>query len=56
MDRAHPGTRRLERLNENLGAAAVELTADDLRDIDAAAGVEIVGARYPEHLERMTNL
>ena len=52
-----PGTRRLERLEENLGAAAVELTAGDLRDLDAAAAeIEIRGGRYPEHLERMTNL
>jgi aryl-alcohol dehydrogenase-like predicted oxidoreductase len=52
-----PGTRRLERLDENIGAADVGLTADDLHDIDtAAAKIEVVGARYPEQLERMTNL
>jgi len=52
-----PGTRRPERLDENLGALAVELTADDLRDIAAAAAqITVQGARYPEHLERMTNL
>ena len=52
-----PGTRRLGRLEENLGAADVELTADDLRDIEeAVAGVDIHGARYPEDLERLTNL
>jgi aryl-alcohol dehydrogenase-like predicted oxidoreductase len=52
-----PGTRRLERLEENVAAADVELTADDLCEIeDAAAKIEIQGARYPEHLERMTNL
>ncbi|MEU4243494.1 aldo/keto reductase [Actinoplanes sp. NPDC026619] len=52
-----PGTRRLERLEENIGAAGVELTAGDLRDLDAAAAkIEIQGGRYPEHLERMTNL
>jgi aryl-alcohol dehydrogenase-like predicted oxidoreductase len=52
-----PGTRRLERLEENVAAADVELTADDLREIeDAAAKIEIQGARYREHLERMTNL
>jgi aryl-alcohol dehydrogenase-like predicted oxidoreductase len=52
-----PGTRRLERLEENLGAATVELTADDLREIeDAAAKIDIHGGRYPEQLERMTNL
>ncbi|MFG2036570.1 aldo/keto reductase [Dactylosporangium sp. NPDC048998] len=52
-----PGTRRLERLEENLGAADVELTSDDLGEIDdAAAKIDIHGARYPEHLERLTNL
>ncbi len=52
-----PGTRRLERLDENNGAAAVELTADDLREIESAASkITVQGARYPEHLERMTNL
>jgi aryl-alcohol dehydrogenase-like predicted oxidoreductase len=52
-----PGTRRLDRLEENIGAAEVELTADDLHDIEtAAAKIEIHGGRYPEHLERMTNL
>jgi aryl-alcohol dehydrogenase-like predicted oxidoreductase len=49
-----PGTRRLARLEENLGASALELDADDLREIDAAAArVAIVGARYPEAMERM---
>jgi aryl-alcohol dehydrogenase-like predicted oxidoreductase len=52
-----PGTRRAERLAENLGAADLDLTADDLHDIEtAAAKIEIQGGRYPEHLERMTNL
>jgi len=52
-----PGTRRLERLDENIGAADVELTADEVRDLDqAAARIEIQGGRYPERLERMTNL
>jgi aryl-alcohol dehydrogenase-like predicted oxidoreductase len=52
-----PGTRRLERLDENIGAAAVELTADDLREIERAASqVTVHGARYPEALERMTGL
>jgi aryl-alcohol dehydrogenase-like predicted oxidoreductase len=51
-----PGTRRLGRLQENLGAAAVELTDDDLREIDdATARIEIEGARYPEHLERLVD-
>jgi aryl-alcohol dehydrogenase-like predicted oxidoreductase len=50
-----PGTRKLERLDENIGAAAVELTADDLRDINSAASkITVQGARYPENLERMT--
>src|SRR5437867_8910931 len=50
-----PGTRKLERLEENIGAAAVELTDADLRDIESAASqITIQGARYPEHLERMT--
>ena len=45
-----PGTRRMERLDENIGAAAVELTADDLRDIDAAAAtIEVHGARGSGH-------
>src|SRR5947199_467856 len=50
-----PGTRRLERLGENMGAVAVALTPDDLRDIErAAAQITVQGARYPEHLERQT--
>jgi aryl-alcohol dehydrogenase-like predicted oxidoreductase len=52
-----PGTTRLARLEENLGAAAVELTAHDLREIESAASkIQIQGARYPEHVERMTGL
>src|SRR5262249_38696636 len=48
-----PGTRRLSRLEENIGAVAVELTPDDLRVIEsAAAQITVQGARYPEHLER----
>jgi aryl-alcohol dehydrogenase-like predicted oxidoreductase len=51
-----PGTRRQERLDENLGAADVTLTADDLHDLDtAAAKIEVQGARYPEQMERLTN-
>ncbi len=51
-----PGTTKLERLEENLGAAAVELTPDDLREIEGAASqITVQGARYPENLERMTN-
>jgi aryl-alcohol dehydrogenase-like predicted oxidoreductase len=50
-----PGTRKLERLDENIGAADIELTAADLRDIDrAAASIEVHGARYPDSLEQMT--
>ena len=50
-----PGTTKLHRLEENIGAAAIELTSDDLREIDRAASqVAVHGARYPEHLERMT--
>lgn len=49
-----PGTRRLERLEENLAAADVELTAEDLREIDeAAAGIEVQGARYPDFMKRL---
>jgi aryl-alcohol dehydrogenase-like predicted oxidoreductase len=49
-----PGTRRLERLEENLGAANVQLSADDLREIDdAAAHIEVQGARYPEFMKRL---
>jgi aryl-alcohol dehydrogenase-like predicted oxidoreductase len=52
-----PGTRRLERLEENTGAAQVDLSAGDLAEIEtAAAHIQVRGARYPEHLERMTNL
>jgi aryl-alcohol dehydrogenase-like predicted oxidoreductase len=48
-----PGTTKLQRLEENIGAAAVELTPDDLRGIDdAAAQIDVQGARYPEHLAR----
>ncbi|MCF8094860.1 MAG: aldo/keto reductase, partial [Desulfobacteraceae bacterium] len=50
-----PGTTKPHRLEENIGAAAVELTAEDLADIeDAAAKIEVQGARYPEQLEKMT--
>ena len=52
-----PGTKRLERLEENIGAAAVALTPGDLREIEGAASkITVQGARYPEHLERMTGL
>jgi aryl-alcohol dehydrogenase-like predicted oxidoreductase len=50
-----PGTRKLDRLDENIAAADVELSGDDLHDIESAtATITIQGARYPEHLERMT--
>ena len=52
-----PGTTKLNRLDENIGAASVELTAADLRDItDAASKIIVKGDRYPENLEKMTNL
>jgi len=50
-----PGTTKLHRLDENIGALSVELTSDDLRDIEnAAAKITVQGARYPEKLEQMT--
>ena len=50
-----PGTTKLERLEEDLGAANVELTRDDLREIERAASeITVHGARYPEHLERLS--
>ena len=50
-----PGTRRLERLDENMEAATLELSPDNLREIETAAGrITIEGARYPEALERLT--
>ena len=50
-----PGTTKLHRLEENLGAANVQLTADDLRDIESAASkIKVEGARYPEALEQLT--
>ena len=52
-----PGTTKLHRLDENLGALAVELSAQDLREIEEAASkIAVQGARYPERLERMTGL
>lgn len=49
-----PGTRRLDRLEENIGAVSVELTADDLREIESASSqITVQGARYPDNLERM---
>ena len=50
-----PGTTKLARLEENIGAAAVELTSDDLREIESASSkIKVEGARYPEAIERMT--
>jgi aryl-alcohol dehydrogenase-like predicted oxidoreductase len=52
-----PGTTKLNRLEENIGAAAIQLTPEDLREIDVAASkITLEGARYPEKLERMTGL
>ena len=52
-----PGTTKLARVEENIGAAALELTPEDLREIDnSAAKIPVQGARYPENLERMTNI
>ena len=50
-----PGTTKLHRLEENIGAAAIELTADDLREIESAASkITVQGARYPEYIEQKT--
>jgi len=50
-----PGTTKLPRLEENIGAASIELTSEDLREIEAAASkIKVQGARYPEKLEQMT--
>ena len=50
-----PGTTKLHRLQENIGAAAVELTPDDVREIESAVSkVEVHGDRYPERLEQLT--
>jgi aryl-alcohol dehydrogenase-like predicted oxidoreductase len=52
-----PGTTKLHRLEENIGAVEVELASDDLRDIEsAAANIKVEGARYPEAIEKMTGL
>jgi aryl-alcohol dehydrogenase-like predicted oxidoreductase len=51
-----PGTTKLHRLEENIGAAAIELTPDDLRQIDnATSKIPVQGARYPENLQRLVN-
>jgi aryl-alcohol dehydrogenase-like predicted oxidoreductase len=50
-----PGTTKLPRLEENIGAPSIELTSEDLREIEAAASkIKVQGARYPEKLEQMT--
>jgi aryl-alcohol dehydrogenase-like predicted oxidoreductase len=52
-----PGTTKLARLEENIGAVSVDLSPTDLRDIDTAASIiKVEGARYPERLEKMTGL
>lgn len=52
-----PGTTKKERLTENLGAAAIDLSADELNQIDTAASkIELMGERYPEELEKRTGL
>jgi aryl-alcohol dehydrogenase-like predicted oxidoreductase len=49
------GTTKLPRLEENIGAAAIELTAEDLREIETASSeITVQGARYPEQIERLT--
>jgi aryl-alcohol dehydrogenase-like predicted oxidoreductase len=49
-----PGTRRLERLDENIGAAGLALTPDDVAELDeASAAIQVQGERYPEHMQRM---
>ena len=49
-----PGTTKLPRLRENIGAASVELTPEDLREIEGAASkITVQGARYPEHLQKL---
>jgi aryl-alcohol dehydrogenase-like predicted oxidoreductase len=52
-----PGTTKLHRLDENIGALGIELSAVDLSEIDnAAQKIHVEGGRYPEHLEKMTGL
>jgi aryl-alcohol dehydrogenase-like predicted oxidoreductase len=52
-----PGTTKLHRLEENIGAVAIELSSEDLKQIEEAASqIKIEGARYPEHIEKMTGL
>jgi aryl-alcohol dehydrogenase-like predicted oxidoreductase len=52
-----PGTTKLNRLEENIGALSIQLTPEDLQEIDdAASKIQVEGARYPERLEKMTGL
>jgi aryl-alcohol dehydrogenase-like predicted oxidoreductase len=52
-----PGTTKLHRLEENIGAASIELTSDDVCEIESASSkIKVQGARYPEHIEKMTGL
>ena len=54
MDVPIPGTRRLERLDENLGAADLDLTPEDLAELDeASTNIQVQGDRYPEAMQRM---
>ena len=51
-----PGTTKLHRLEENIGAAGIELTPDDLSQIDSATSkIPVQGARYPENLQKLVN-
>jgi aryl-alcohol dehydrogenase-like predicted oxidoreductase len=51
-----PGTTRRHRLDDNLGASTIQLTADDLSEIDRATSqIEVHGARYPEHLQQLVD-
>ncbi|HXZ28948.1 MAG TPA: aldo/keto reductase [Terriglobales bacterium] len=50
-----PGTTKRDRLEENLGAAAVELSPQDLRELDAASQIAVQGARYPEEMQKLVN-
>jgi aryl-alcohol dehydrogenase-like predicted oxidoreductase len=54
VDRSDPGTTKLARLEENIDAAAIKLTSEDLGEIDSAASrITVQGARYPEQLQRL---
>ena len=56
VDRPHSRTTKLRRLEENLGAENVPLTADDLKEIhDAVSAIDVHGDRYPAHLQRLVN-